>query len=493
MKRLLYLAAVLFSAAIPSYCTLPGNIVWEVRTTGNDNNGGCFSAGSTGTDYSQQDTVQFSGTDLVVQATNTFVGSASHPFTSADVGNCLHITGGTGWTVGWYQIKSLNANTVQLDRSPAAANTTGGAWSEGGALATLATAAGGAVSSNVIWMKAGTYNVAATSTLSTSFGGANTTTPDTRLSGYSTTRGDSGTATLQATTSGITVLTVSGGSWNVQNLIIDCQNQASAIGVLVSGATDLLRFSKIKNCPGGGVNLTGGNAGIEMDEITGNGTYGIQAGSGATNGRILYNFIHDNTATGAIITAGIQVSWNLIANNTGATSDGIAISANAVQILSNTIYGSGRNGINRTNTTYGGTFIKNNIIALSGGYGLAFASATGAPPDYDWDGNAFFQNTSGDRHFADDTTTDTQNGIGSYVNSQDVFLSVNPFTAPASNDFTLNNTTGGGAALRQTAQPGTIPGLTKGGLMSFGALQPANVTNNVTTVNCQTSGYMVVK
>ncbi len=30
---------------------------WEIRTTGNDNNGGAFRVGSSGVDYSQQDDI----------------------------------------------------------------------------------------------------------------------------------------------------------------------------------------------------------------------------------------------------------------------------------------------------------------------------------------------------------------------------------------------------------------------------------------------------
>jgi hypothetical protein len=73
--------------AISAYTT------WEVRATGNDSNGGGFVTGSTGTDYSQQDASQYSGSDLVVDATtNTKVTAASHLFVASDVGNILRIT-----------------------------------------------------------------------------------------------------------------------------------------------------------------------------------------------------------------------------------------------------------------------------------------------------------------------------------------------------------------------------------------------------------------
>ena len=68
---------------------LSASTVWELRTTGSDNNGGGFVAG-TGVDYSTQDNPQANGTNLVIDAvTNTVVTSASHTFDSTDVGNLI--------------------------------------------------------------------------------------------------------------------------------------------------------------------------------------------------------------------------------------------------------------------------------------------------------------------------------------------------------------------------------------------------------------------
>src|SRR5262245_28758828 len=114
-----------------------GTVAWEVRSTGNDNNGGGFVIGGSGTDYSQQDAAQYNFTDLVVDGSvNTKVTSASHNFVAADVDNIMHITAGTGWTVGFYRILSVASNAATLDRSPAAVSTTGGTFYVGGALAT---------------------------------------------------------------------------------------------------------------------------------------------------------------------------------------------------------------------------------------------------------------------------------------------------------------------------------------------------------------------
>src|SRR4051812_11531766 len=118
--------------AASAHAALPSGTVFEVWSTGSDTlNGGCFVAGASGTDYPQQAAAQFSGPGLAVDATtNTVVSSASHAFVAADVGNCIQITAGTGFTTGFYQVVSVASNAATLDRSPAATGTTGGTWKE---------------------------------------------------------------------------------------------------------------------------------------------------------------------------------------------------------------------------------------------------------------------------------------------------------------------------------------------------------------------------
>jgi subtilisin-like proprotein convertase family protein len=47
---------------------------------------------------------------------------------AADVGTTLRVTGGAGWTVGSYTITRVVGDAWQLDRAPASAGATGGAW-----------------------------------------------------------------------------------------------------------------------------------------------------------------------------------------------------------------------------------------------------------------------------------------------------------------------------------------------------------------------------
>src|SRR5262249_6018915 len=181
---------------------LPAATTWEIRTAGSDSNGGGFVAGASGTDYSQQDSAQYTFTDLVVDASvNTKVTSASHNFVAADVGNIMQINSGTGWTVGFYQIVSVASNAATLDRSPAAVNTTGGTFHVGGALLTLGSiinsTSSQAKDGNVIWIKAGTYTVTASITLPAN-GFTSSSGPLTFI-GYNTSRGDRSTKPLITT------------------------------------------------------------------------------------------------------------------------------------------------------------------------------------------------------------------------------------------------------------------------------------------------------
>src|SRR5437667_9506862 len=118
---------------------LSASTVWEVRqATGNDNNGGGFVVGASGTDYSQQTTAQLSLTDLATTGVVTTLTSVTGGFTSAMVGNIIHIISGTNFTAGFYQITVFtNSNTVTLDRAPTTAAGVSGTGSVGGALATI--------------------------------------------------------------------------------------------------------------------------------------------------------------------------------------------------------------------------------------------------------------------------------------------------------------------------------------------------------------------
>jgi hypothetical protein len=75
---------------------------------------------------------EFSGTNLATTSgtsANPVVTSATHNFTSDEVGNLINVTAGTSWTPGLYEIKSVAANAATLDRPVGTAATlTAGTW-----------------------------------------------------------------------------------------------------------------------------------------------------------------------------------------------------------------------------------------------------------------------------------------------------------------------------------------------------------------------------
>ena len=115
--------------------------VLEVRTAGNDTNGGGFNSAAAGVDYSQQDTKNTVGnnistTDAVANGTTT-ITSATATFTADIVGNLIYLQGGTGaLAAGWYQVNTFtNGTTIVVDRTVAAG--TGITMNIGGAMASI--------------------------------------------------------------------------------------------------------------------------------------------------------------------------------------------------------------------------------------------------------------------------------------------------------------------------------------------------------------------
>ncbi len=216
-------------------------------------------------------------------------------------------------------------------------------------------------------------------------------------------------------------------------------------------------------------------------EITGGaaGTIGIGLTTSG-NGCMAYaNNVHDNLGVGIFLSQGNSATHNLITNNTGASSDGIQTSNIQSLITFNTIYGNGRDGIRNTSAFGGNTTVVNgNILSSNGGYGLNFGSAAGWAAESLWDGNAYWNNTSGARNNANDLgTTNPIDGVAPYVNTLDVILTADPFVAKASNDYRLNTEVGGGAACRGFGVPTSWPGNTlTTSAPDMGAVQHADPT-----------------
>lgn len=455
---------------------------WEVRTTGSDTNGGGFDVAASGTDFSQQDSPQIAVTDIVANGTTTLT-SATANFGTSIVGNYAYLADGSGSLTATRRRVTARASTTSITVEASVAAGTGITGNFGGGFASLTPVVTNAIRSNSVFIKAGTYTQTATVTLAV--GGVPLAGfPHSKLSGYNTTRGDITPASgltrpvIQlSTNTGLTALAFTAGGWWVENLDINCASLGTSTGMSFSSAVNSMtvRNCKIRNWTTAGLRSSSASTGtynlISANEFTG-GTSAATAAiviDNGTNQTIERNYIHDNACSGIdSATAGCTVEFNIFDTNTGATSDGIRVSFASV-VRNNTVYASGRHGILNLNSAFSSQLWKGNILANNGGFGIVGSLSTALPAAEAYDGNAYYSNTSGTRSLMDNVT-----GIFNstpYTNTQDVTCSASPFTDAANADFTLNNTAGGGAALRGTAQPGAMPGLSQTGYLDFGALQ----------------------
>lgn len=441
--------------------------VWEVRgQTGADTNGGAFVAGATGSDFSQQgakNTVgnNISTTDAVAAATTTLT-SATASFTAAIVGNIIYLSGGTGaLAAAWYQVATFtNATTVVLDRAPGVS--TGVTMNIGGALASVNQVMTNIIAANKAFVRAdGTYvmTAGAASAVGTA---SSASTPSTTLQGYSTVRGDSGRATLQlSTNTGLTALAMTGSFFTIQNMIIDGNSLGTSSGITFSTSAGAVINTTVKNCTTRGIGFTAGGAVILQCEVTGCSSAATGAITNGNAGGLFHqNYIHDNACPGISSGAGNDlISENIIANNTGASSDGYVSTSGGANAIHNTIYGNGRHGINFTSNSGFEKIFYANILSNNGGFGINFSTTAGTRASLLYDGNAFFNNTSGTTQNMNDTTVNKQNGVGPYVYAFNLTASSSPFVNAAGADWRLNQNGTGGGLFRGLSVPQSWVGL----------------------------------
>lgn len=469
MRRSLATALLAISPVSSAWPAISNNIQVEVRPAGNNNNGGGFVAGASGTDFSQQDTAQFTFADLAsANGTTTpcVVSSASHNFVASDVGNLIQITAGTNWTTGWYSINSVAANQATLDRScGSVAALSGGTWFEGGGLATLAQAAnlvntavdgaGGSLNGTVN-VKTGTYTLTAAVAPNANYAMV--------WVGYQTTHGDQGTApTVTTATNSTPLFTIAGSTHIFDNFTFTNTAITPAAGLNMSGGAPV--FVEVRNSSFSGfTNAVNCSAttdgcdliGVEIKNSTGDGF----TGGGMT---CVGCYIHNNTGNGITGTFPITVINSIVANNAigilgGASpgvvrcinsdiannsSDGIRAVSSHINALNCVLYGNGGFGVNGPGVGTSNVFPVN--LGRNNGYG---------------------NNTSGPRNnytSAPGALTGTAAALG------DVALTANPFTSAT--NFALNNTAGGGAALNTAGWPGAFPAGLTTGTQNIGAVQ----------------------
>lgn len=446
-----------------AWAALPAGTAWDVRTTGADTNSGCFIAGGTGTDYSQQNAPQYALTNGVTNGSTTITTTSA----ATDMkDNCVYVSGGSGSVSPirkW--ITAVSAGTsITVDSSTGLTAGTGVTLNVGGSLATWGTLSTNLTSGNYASIKGGPFSVSSGVTFVG--GGA----PRTRIVGYTTTRGDGGQATIQSSAGTLSLVNISNSNAiYMYNLTSDCNSQASCTSFT-------LFFGDVcYNCKAKNYSIDGFHGGEIIDsEVTG-GQIGAMAGilgdGGNTSlGPASNNWVHDGVGPGIITNQlASSLTYNIISNQSGATADCYELNGNGIEMRNNIAYNCGRDAVRMTGYS---NIVLNNILDSPAEFCLNSTVTQPASPFYD--GNAYYNCGSGNRNNVDNTTASSSNpdGVSPYTNTRDIILSVDPFVSASGNNFSLNNTGGGGALLRAHGIPSLWPGLgTTTSYVDMGAVQ----------------------
>jgi hypothetical protein len=439
--------------SLPAFGNISATMQWDVRTTGSDSNSGGFDPSVTtpGTDYSQQNSPQISYTDLLVGATTTKYTSVLNVVSSALPGNTLIITGGTGCTTGTFEILSNTTITATVDRSLGTAASVCTAVL-GGSKLTLAALSSLMVSGNTVNIKAGAYTLSSTTVLASL---ASAT-----YIGYQTSHLDGGTKPLFTTATNSTDLFDAPGGVQFVNISFSNTAGTPANGIV---KTNLSQSGTFINCTFSGFTsaINGDNVGahyvfapvllVQNTEISAS-TYCVnnQQNSQYALVYIVDSFLHNCSTAG--VEAGSSGAWTIaIVINSVLYGNGIGIqAANNVELIASIIANSTTNGVSSLSTLSS----VNSIFYNNGAYGVSLNGGGGISS---WTNNAYGSNGSGV----------TSISLRSDQTANDVTLTANPFVS--SSNFALNNTAGGGAALKAAGFPGVSPAGT--GYLDIGALQ----------------------
>ena len=436
---------------------IPAAAVWEVRpTVGSDTNGGGFVTGASGTDFSQQDAANSgasnkSTTDAVGIGTTT-VTSATANFTSAIVGNIIYLDG------GWYEVVTFtNSTTIVVDRSTPTG--TGLAMNIGGALATIAQANTNAVAQNNVYVKAtGTYTVTTALVLALVNGTAF------NFIGYSSTRGDVGQVIWTTATSSIHLIEAGSGNptgYCFQNFIFT-NTASSTPGDCFHASSSTAKMWRLRNCIiGGGFNVgVNGNYSVDYNfesivlescEVKNCVSHGIfNTGVTVLLGCTVFgnggDGVRQNPASG--FNCSLFAVCCAIKSNTGNGFYYTGTDSISLPVLINCdVISNGGDGVNQQDTgAPGGLVVWNSILDSNTGYAV------------NWALSANFVGLLGllDNFLRNNTAGNYNNCSG---DPSDIIGTADPFTNRGATppDLSLNSTTGGGAACKGAATPGTLP------------------------------------
>jgi hypothetical protein len=427
---------------------LSSAIVWEVRTTGADTNGGGYKTGASGTDFSQQAAAQYALTGLTTAAADAIILSAS---AATDmVGNVIKITSGTNFIVGFYEIISVVAGvSMTVDRNCTNAAGVGGVGNVGGAFASPGLLYNCIVSGNIMYWK---YNASVYTASSTTPGASNSiisippSLSDFALIGYDTTRTlsntDANRPTLKASGISSTSLLVHGnsiGSVLYRNFIIDGDSLTNVDGIYTaSGYRILGERITVKNCRYGFGTIPFRFYKCLADNCTRgfDDTFAVGCESyGCVTGFYLSETIDCIAAECSGVGFSLDGFGTTCSHCTAYDcTDGFDANSYPNECISCIAYGNSGYGFDGTR----------GLIACAAGSNTSGNTSTGATHNFQ---------------------------IPTLI-----ALTADPFVNAASRDFSLNNTAGGGALCRAAGMLGAFFGGTTTGYRDIGAVQHADPT-----------------
>jgi hypothetical protein len=338
--------------------------------------------------------------------------------------------------------------------------------SQAQAYATIGKALSSAAASDTIAVQTGTYMI--TSTL-------NITQATLLIQGYQTTPGDNGTAPLITTATNSTVIfntgSSNGGTQTFQNLSLgntagtpaSCIWQGSAHGTTQAWIFVECSFNGFAVAIDSSDGTPWDVAFISViDCLIENSTVvGLTWGGTNFGALCIFGSTFKSNAQHIAISDNIPVTIARTIFSGSTNSFGLSMSSNDSTTFDSCTFFGNVNNSATVGFTSGNTFfaLTNNIFYGNTGAGLAVIAPTGNGLIRGLASscnNAFGGNTGG---------TGWPGSIG------DVVLTANPFTNSASGDFSLNSTSGGGAACKGAGFPGAFPGGTSTGHVDIGAVQ----------------------
>lgn len=404
-------------------------------------------SGTFSIDYSRSTTAALSLSDGACLTAATNLTSATGGFTKAMIGNLLYSTGaGTNDITGYLEIVNhTDTNTVVIDRTAASGgDATGITFKVGGGAASPGMVSGSKVAGNIILVRGGDdpeanpFNISNSADVSggrISWGAG----MHFHLLGYGTLPGDITTVgstarpVLKAAANSVAILTNSSNTNTIaENLILD-GNKATYTGTAASSGNNywVARNCTARNGASGGF-LGGGLAATDCDAHS-------NTGAGFPFCRSLVRCVARDNSTNGFFGATTMVDCVAVDN----TQDGMNVNNTMVSMSGCTCANNGGDGAD-FGASMSSCIIDNCIFYGNGNYGIRSAAASGARLRAF--NCAFGSNTSG-------ATT------GPVELNGTVTLTATPFTNSASDDYSLNNTTGGGASCRAAGIPSAFAGL----------------------------------